>query len=81
MSEPVVSGLDITKQAAIDFFSDNNPVLKSMNLSMKDATKLGAIIIILVILAVVFRTTLFRIYNWLKGFIKRNMPSLNFLLI
>ena len=52
-----------------------------MNLSMKDATKLGAIMIILVILAVVFRTTLLRIYNWLKGFIKRNMPSLNFLLI
>tara|TARA_B100000401_G_C52814008_1_gene725719 strand:- start:8593 stop:8838 length:246 start_codon:yes stop_codon:yes gene_type:complete len=81
MSQPTITALDSTKQAAIDFFSDNNPILKNMNLSMKDAIKLGAIMFILVILALVFRTTIIKMYSWFKGFIKRNMPSLNFLLI
>ena len=81
MSQPTITALDSTKQAAIDFFSYNNPILKNMNLSMKDAIKLGAIMFILVILALVFRTTIIKMYSWFKGFIKRNMPSLNFLLI
>ena len=49
MSEPVDIRFKYYKTSSTDFFSDNNPVLKSMNLSMKDATKLGAIMIILVI--------------------------------
>lgn len=81
MSNAITSGLDISKQAAIDFFSDNNPFLKNMNLSTKDATKLGAIIIIIIILLVVFWTNVLKIYSSIKGFLKRNMPSLNFLLI
>ena len=81
MSDAITSGLDIGKQAAIDFFSDNNPVLKNMNMSIKDAGKLGAIVLIIIILMLVFWTNVLKIYSSIKGFMKRNMPSLNFLLI
>lgn len=81
MSDAITSGLDSTKQAAIDFFSDNNPVLKKMNMPMKDAQKWAGIFIILIIIGLVFRTTIIKMYGSIKGFVKRNMPSLNFLLI
>mgnify|MGYP001225818331 FL=1 len=51
------------------------------NIDWNKAGRISGIIVILIMLCIVFKTTILKAISSIKGFIKRNTPSFDFLFV
>jgi len=51
------------------------------NIDVNKVARWGGIIIIIIMLCIVFKTTILKFISTVKGFVKRNTPTFNFLYV
>ena len=51
------------------------------NIDWNKAGRISGIIVILIMLCIVFKTTILKAISSIKGFVKRNTPSFDFLFV